>query len=214
MPDKRTRGSTHYSKHPATRKVRARIAAMAPAKREAFLAKSHEYQAIRACCLRESQRPSYLNASIAQRRTMLVANARTLLEKRRDAGKIDGKVNLNDIVTRHLQKEARERTRASVGVSVPPSGQGLAMEKRETVPLFVTPATPAAEDGFMKFDEEEGEGDPELSAVAVAYPDYAVVRDIVDALRREVACLKDEVGALRGEVNILRQGDPIEDDFL
>ncbi|KAI6780554.1 uncharacterized protein J7T54_000194 [Emericellopsis cladophorae] len=214
MPDKRTRGSTHYSKHPATRKVRARIAAMAPAKREAFLARSHEYQAIRACCLRESQRPSYLNASIAERRTMLVANARTLLEKRRDAGKIDGKVNLNDIVTRHLQKESQERTRAHMGVPVPPPGQGLAMEKRETVTLFDAPATPAGE-AFMKFDEEkEGEGDPELGAIAVAYPDYAVMRDIVDALRREVACLKDEVGALRGEVNILRRGDPIEDDFL
>jgi hypothetical protein len=87
------------------------------------------------------------------------------------------------------------------------------VDKRETVPLYTTPKTPP-HDNFMKFENGATEADPELDVVA-AYPDYAVVRDVVDALRREVSSLRDEVGILRGEVNILRRGEgPEEEDFL
>jgi hypothetical protein len=82
MPDKRRKGATKYSSHRPTQKSRARIAALAPEAREAFLAKNHEYQAIRACCIRESQREGYINASVTERRLILVSHARNLLKKR------------------------------------------------------------------------------------------------------------------------------------
>ena len=151
MPDKRVKGATEYSTHPATMRARQRLLNMPMKQRAAQRNRNYEYSAIKACCLRVSQREDYQHASVSARRGMLLSQVGQLMTKRyvytspspaslrvrksnncarRELGKVMCGLNEEAIVDRHLKREADIRASKRGSKQIRPCLKGVSMDSR------------------------------------------------------------------------------------
>ncbi|KAI9897425.1 hypothetical protein N3K66_007281 [Trichothecium roseum] len=109
MPDGRLQKSTGYSTHPPTVRVRRRLANLPPEQQKREKARRHEYNAIWNMCARTSKKKEYEKAAIGTKRNMLLAAAKSLMARRVKNGSVICGIDLDEMVQRHLNKEAEQR---------------------------------------------------------------------------------------------------------